>query len=513
MTSSSARLESIRMTDLSEGVKSFNILVSGGNSVLGELNKSPSGKVTQEGVSSVYDKSKTISRDTLVGIGSIGKQHTAATLLKLWDQELSVPEDQRQGWFVGDDGEIGIDVKLSKFLPLLEERYPDCSRFFGEVRQYEYFDQITLRDLLNHTHGLGARDNEKMFKLLLEGDDSPLHLSDIVRSSKRRTYGEVGSQKGGSDEIADRYGEMCYGNLGFDLAGMIIECITDREFDQAVKETLLQPYGLRSTTTQSDHQNLYQSRALNGVPVDVATGFYQHGEEGEVNFNKKTNTRAAGGMKSTIDDLDRFARLYMSGDMFIHEQVKKSFQNRVPLETMYGGSTTYHLAVEVGVDGRLGHHGNDTVFESDLRYDPLTRETEINLRVVENLTQYNSRKAFVEKYGEERAAKLDTVFVDSGFGRLYNEAGRPKPGSKECDEIIKGLLVEKPEFGQLISDYTRVRQEYERRGDVELTKGLQDEPSGTVIIREAAANVTGKDHSRGGAGNSQSLGGGKDSRF
>lgn len=453
--------------DLKQELEAFQIIAAGGTNILGEIHKSPSGEIVETGITSVHDRSTKISKDTIVGIGSIGKQHTAATLLKLWDQELS---DRKSGkideeHFVDEEGNRGINVKLKKFLPALKEKYPDCLNFFSQIEQYDYFDQITLADLLNHTHGLGARDNAQMTKLILESEGNPLSLSDIVKSSHKRTYQEVGSVKGEPQEIADRYGQMCYGNLGYDLAAMVVEVVTGKEFDQVVKDALLEPHELSSTTTQSDHLELYDSGRFRGEEVDVARGFHLEGGV-EIDYNKLTNTRGAGGMKSTIADLEKFGRLYMSGDMFENEEVKQAARvdDKTPVENMYTTEKSiYHLAIEVGGDGRLGHHGNDTVFESDLRYDPKTGETEIMLQVIENLTHNIARKAFLEIYGEERAGKLDSAIVDSGFFPLFHSSGRPKPGSEKFNKIASALILENPDLYQILSDYGNIKQEIERR--------------------------------------------------
>lgn len=425
-------------------LESFAILADGGFRKVGEVHKDSSG-ITSEGLSSVYAESP-MTAQTVSGIGSVGKQHTVATLLKLWDNELAAPESEKK-WFVdGDD--VGMDVKLKKFMPLLKEKYPDCLGFFNQIETYDYFDRITLADLVNHTHGLGARDNGKMSELILAGDGSPLPLSDIVKSSRKRTEKDVGISD--SDNVWDKYGEMHYGNLGYDLAGMIIETITGKDFDRVVKETLLEPYGLNSTTTQSDHKSLYDSKTLRGENVDVAAGFAQQGDHGEINFNNLSNTRAAGGMKSTIADLERFAHLFMGGEMFESEQVKDAIAQR--------GGRSYHFAIEQNDDGTLGHKGDDTVFRSNLKFNPNTKEVEVELQVLENLTHHVSRKVFEKLYGSQKAKELDSAIVDSGFFPIFHRNGRPKPGGEKFNQLAQGLLEINPTLDQMVSDYTKIRE-------------------------------------------------------
>lgn len=418
-------------------LESFAILADGGFRKIGEVHKDEFSGVTSSGIGSVYTESP-MTKDTVSGIGSIGKQHTVATLLKLWDQELS-EESKSEGdkWF--EDGEnIGMNVRLSKFMPALKEKYPDCATFFSEIEKYEYFDKITLADLVNHTHGLGARNNDKMFDLIMQSDASPLSFSDIIKSTQKR-LNEDGTS-------FDEYGKFCYGNVGFDLVGMIVETITNQPFDEVMKKTILEPYGLNSTYTQSDNQSLYHEDSS----LDVATGFYQHGDKGEANFNKLTNTRAAGGMKSTITDLEKFAHLFMGGEMFTNAQVKDAVSQR--------GGRKYHLAIEENEDGTLGHKGDDMVFRSNLKLNPETNKVEAELQVLENLTHHVSRQAFEKLYGSDRAKELDSAVVDSGFFPIFHSSGRPKPGGEKFNEIAQDLLQSNPKLDQLMSDYSAVRE-------------------------------------------------------
>ncbi|NBO25130.1 MAG: hypothetical protein EBU93_07880, partial [Chlamydiae bacterium] len=62
--------------------------------------------------------------------------------------------------------------------------------------------------------------------------------------------------------------------------------------------------------------------------TDISRGFVfnQHNTEVETNFNTRSNTRAAGGLKSTVEDLAKFATLYMGAEMFENEDVKRAIR-------------------------------------------------------------------------------------------------------------------------------------------------------------------------------------------
>lgn len=71
----------------------------------------------------------TVKKDIILAIASISKQHTAATLLKLWDNELTTPTQGKDLRFTE-----GMGTKLSKFLSDLKTKYPDCQEFFERMK-------------------------------------------------------------------------------------------------------------------------------------------------------------------------------------------------------------------------------------------------------------------------------------------------------------------------------------------------------------------------------------------
>jgi CubicO group peptidase (beta-lactamase class C family) len=120
-----------------------------------------------------------------------------------------------------------------------------------------------------------------------------------------------------------------------------------------VKEKVLRPHGLNSTHPQIDHVELYSSNP------DVARGYildhngFRSGKDAispedfsELNFNTKSNTRAAGGFKSTVGDLAKFARLYMNAEMFENPEVVKTVTDYGRGAQMAKGHPDkYHLAI------------------------------------------------------------------------------------------------------------------------------------------------------------------------
>lgn len=101
-----------------------------GDKKIGEV-KFENREIEAIGAKNFQDQNQKIDGQTIVGIGSIGKQFTAATLLKLWDEEITAKATT--------NFDEGIDTKLAKFMPALKEKYPACAENFAEMETNPHF--------------------------------------------------------------------------------------------------------------------------------------------------------------------------------------------------------------------------------------------------------------------------------------------------------------------------------------------------------------------------------------
>lgn len=457
-------------------VETFFLLSIGAAKEIGKVQYSKSDtdakpKITTDGSRSFYDSSQKITDQTIVGIGSISKQFTAATLMKLWDNELSQKKStpQIKTWF----GK-GMNTPLQDFMPLLKNKYK-CDELFSRIEADENYSKITLRDLLNHTHGLGARDDDKAVQLVRDADGRPLDLEKIANITKKRE--------------GEKYGEHLYGNFGYDLAAMIIEAVAQEKniansFDEAVKELVLKPNGLKHTHPQSDHIDLYKPG------VDVATGYAidssaidkslsetkDSRDVGEYKMNGTSNTRAAGGFKSNVADLAKFASLYMGAEMFVSDEVKAEILDREKgAKPNPEQPQTYHLGIQTFADGSIGHNGTDIIFSSELRFNPQNKATRVELKVEETLTDYVTRRVFNNLYPND-AKKLDdqNFWKDCKFSEKFEAAGRPEPFGEKGKDVIRDALYSSPETCDIIQRYIAIKEEVSKIPGQELVDKRED---------------------------------------
>ena len=440
-----------------------------------------------------------ITPETITGIGSITKQFTVATLLKIWDEEINArkaaknpiktPETETQDPKPAGARNFpkGMETKFASFMPRLKERYcsdgenPECLAAFERFEKDPNFDNITLRDLLNHTHGLGGRNNHQSADQLLKNGGNPVSLPEIASISEKYETTETDAS-GNKIKREIGLGEFEYSNLGCDLAAMVIEVATGKEFDEAVKEKVLRPLELTSTVMQSDNRTLLETGKLNGSEVQVAKGmfatddtqwfstkfvesqpgFFPEGKEERqlLPWSYASNTRGAGGMKSTLKDLEKFGENFMSGKMFENAKVRSALQNRA--------ERGYHFAIQDFENGQFGHGGDDCVYRGILAFDPKSQQTSVMLEVVENISHGIAIAAFKEIYGESEAEELKKIyhiFIDDGgelgkeFKAAQEAAGFPRLSGEGGKKLINNFLDEHPEQKKLIKKYQKIRAE------------------------------------------------------
>ncbi|WP_449344829.1 serine hydrolase domain-containing protein, partial [Streptomyces narbonensis] len=194
--------------------------------------------------------------------GSVTKVFTAATVLQL-----------------AAEGRIDLDRSARSYLPKL------IPRSYGKV---------TVRQLLNHTHGIPAPDFQG--ETVEEWYENRFRIHDpeeMVRSAtaKPREF---------------RPGEkQHYLNIGYTIAGLIVERVTGDTYERQVERRILRPLRLRDSYfpgtdpgIAGPHNHGYQTMRLD----DGTTGLR------DVTVWGVTDGWAAGDLVSTTADLERFTR-------------------------------------------------------------------------------------------------------------------------------------------------------------------------------------------------------------
>ncbi len=196
--------------------------------------------------------------DTLFLIGSIGKVYTAALVMTLVD-----------------DGALDLDAPVATYLPdlrLSDERARSA---------------ITLRQLLSHQSGLFG-DYYDDFGM---GDDALARCVASFSTLRQLTApGEL----------------WAYCSSGFMLAGRVVEVVTGKPFETAMRERIFEPLGL--------HHSFFFAHEAIVYPTAVGHSLKTPGGDAhEVHraYLLARNVAPAGGVISDADDLLTFAAFFM----------------------------------------------------------------------------------------------------------------------------------------------------------------------------------------------------------
>lgn len=203
-------------------------------------------------------------------INSISKTFTAVLILKM-----------------AEKGQLKLDVPISTWLPTLST---------------DWADSVTIHHLLTHTSGLpreaGLRASDE---LDFKGQIKLINEIDLLI------------------ETGERYQ---YSNVGFILLGALLEQISGKDYNDLIKELIVNPLNLQNT-------GVYQGKAVvKGQAVPYKIGPF--GIE-EAQRTKILGESAGGGLYSTLDELYQFVLALETEKILDRSSQELLFKNHVQL--------------------------------------------------------------------------------------------------------------------------------------------------------------------------------------
>lgn len=256
------------------------------------------------------EKNIAVTPETVLPIGSITKQFTAAAILKLEMQ-----------------GKLSVNDPITKYF---EKVPPDKAG-------------ITLHHLLTHTAGL-------------ESDYGPSDFEEVSRDEiiRRTMSGPSRSAPGASHH---------YSNAGYSLLGAIVELVSGQSYETYLRENLFKPAEMADTGYK-----------LPAWSSDRIAQGYRGGERWGTILERPWasdgpywNLRANGGIHSTVVELYKW-HLALEGDKILSDEAKKKYfaphVDEGSGDSFYGyGWVTWTAPHRQ----RVSHNGGNGVFMADFR--------------------------------------------------------------------------------------------------------------------------------------------------
>ncbi|MFF6948575.1 serine hydrolase domain-containing protein [Streptomyces iakyrus] len=237
--------------------------------------------------------------------GSVTKVFTAAVALQL-----------------AQEGRLDLDRSARSYLP--------------ELIPVSYAG-VTVRQLLDHTHGIPAPDFPGTTVEEAYANRFRVHdPEDMVRSatSKKREFAPGEHQH--------------YLNIGYTIAGLLIERVTHDSYERQVARRVLGPLGLRNTylpgagpRIAGPHNHGYQTMRLD----DGTTGLR------DVSVWRATDGWAAGDIISTTADLERFTDALFKGRVVRGPLLEEMFTLPKVTDVGTGEPAAYSVGLSMKVLG------------------------------------------------------------------------------------------------------------------------------------------------------------------
>jgi D-alanyl-D-alanine carboxypeptidase len=312
--------------------------------------------------------------NTIYRLASITKQFTAAAILHL-----------------AEEGQLSLDDRISDYLP----DYPASGR------------RITIRNLLSHTSGLS---DVAVIPLLEEAGGVGYtrdQIIDLVASQPLDFEPETGHS---------------YSNVGFMLAGVVIEQVTGTSYADYLTNEVLRPLGLDQTSFCPDEQpradrwahgyDLQYGNWPRALRLGRAPAFI---DPAPINMEVVS---AAGGLCSTVTDLARWPGLLRSFlDPASHREMSR------PTVLSDGTKVPYGLGLQIrefGSHPAVSHGGVVTGFISVVADFP---EEGVTVAIL-----VNSRLLNLE-LGVELANRVLGAVFDEPASQWSDPLEAPVPGT------------------------------------------------------------------------------------
>jgi len=280
------------------------------------------------------------NEQTIFQLGSVTKQFTSAVILKLQEEK-----------------KLSVSDKLSKYFP-----------------GYPKGDSITIEQLLTHTSGIYNYTNDGKFM-----------ANEVTKPANREMMMALFKDKPLDFSPGSSWS---YSNSGYSLLGYIIEAVTKKPYEQAVRKYIFTP--LKMTHSGFDFTHLKSN--------EKAIGYFKLNDKEKVEapIVDSSVSFSAGAIYSTIGDLYLWHKALQKNSILSREQQEKAY---TPVKNRYG----YGWSID-SIEGkrRVSHGGGIHGFITTIARVP---EDDICIVLLSNASNTTvgeiSKSIFAILYGKE----------------------------------------------------------------------------------------------------------------
>ncbi|MFN5554916.1 MAG: serine hydrolase domain-containing protein [Chryseotalea sp.] len=280
------------------------------------------------------EKNTLVTEQTLFGVGSITKTFTALAILKLVEA-----------------GKLNLSDKVLDLAPELPI-----------TNKWEKDFPVRVYHLLEHTSGFDEL-HPKDKTIPVENDDFPLLDGINIVKNSLKTRWQPGSRH-------------AYSNVGYLVAGYIIEKIAGQSYNIFIKSEVLQPLGMNQSTIKLDEIN-----------ADLLAKSYSNNRK--VRPYEHVFTRPTASIFSSARDMSRFIQLILRNgkteqETFLNERTIRDLETHHSIKLFQNTENGYRLGIYPRFyNGTkwFGHGGAFNEYKSEFEY---SHELQLGIFVVSN---------------------------------------------------------------------------------------------------------------------------------
>lgn len=339
------------------------------------------------------EKKIPLKRDDLYRIASQSKAITTVTLMTLFEEEKFL-----------------LDDPISKYIPAFKNpkvlvKYDKKDPVGGSYETRPAKSEITIRQLLSHNAGISYEhplDDRPEFKIPFFNSTAPDKLEDVINKlAKRPLLRDPGTDSTGTG--------FTYG-LNIDVIGRLIEILSGKPFDLAMRERVLDPLGMSDTYFYLPDNKVSRLVALyskSGMDKPLTL----HTNETYRNFatsGARTYFSGGAGLISSAEDYAKFCQMLLNGGTFNNKRILGRKTVEMMLRNQIGAAEVWDRKDKFGLGFMLitenSHYGDQAspgsynwggMYCSEFTIDP---KEELILLIFTNVQPYAYYADFVKKF-------------------------------------------------------------------------------------------------------------------
>ncbi len=212
-----------------------------------------------------------------------------------------------------EEGKFGLDQPVSDFIPEFKtpqilDTYDESTGMYTTKPAKK---EITIRQLINHTSGIGygVIDGDARLKAIYK----KAGIVDLFTTENVRIGDNI--KKLAKLPLHHEPGEKYTYSEGLDVVGYLIELWSGMSFDEYLKKKIFIPLGMNDTyfylpATHASRLVDVQTKDANGKWIPTSQDFY------DINYPKtgaRTFYSGGAGLSSTAQDYATFLQMYLNG--------------------------------------------------------------------------------------------------------------------------------------------------------------------------------------------------------